>query len=132
MKKAPERAGGLAGQLSSDVGAMRDEAPGARYGGRQFHGERYFALIPQDTKFDRLLLFVALCGQFLAQLAHAADAFAVDRGDDVTCFYARFFRGRTGMYFADQDAFAVGSAEERAELSVEILRINAEVRLPAS
>src|SRR6516225_5665828 len=117
----------------SDTGAMRDEPLGARSRDRQLDSERNFAPVAQHAELHGLglvlVLRVALCRKLLAQVADTANAFAVDGSDDVAGFESALFGGRTGIHFADKNAFAVGGAEEAAELAAEIFRVDSQPRL---
>ena len=79
-----------------------------------------------------MVLVLILCfpfgREFLAQIADRANTLAIDGSNDVASFYARLFRRRTGIHFANQNALAIGSSKECGELAVEIFRINPEAR----
>src|SRR5215472_135840 len=105
----------------------------ARSRHRQLDGQGELGLVTPDAELHRLALVLgfALRSEFLAQIAHATDALAVYRSDDVTGFYAGPFCGRARIHFADQNAFAIGSPKERAQLAVQVLRVNPQARLTA-
>src|SRR5690242_15407983 len=109
---------------------MRDEALGAGSGRRKFDGERDFALVAQDTELHGLVFVLvlgfALCGKLLTQVADRANTLAVDRSNYVASFEPALFGGGTWIYVANQNPFAIGGAEEAAELAVEVFRVNAE------
>src|SRR5690349_23454383 len=119
-----QREGGAKG---SDICAMGDQALCTRSGSRQLHDHRNFAFVAQNAELHGLVLVLVLRfplgGEFLAQIADRANALAIDRSNDVAGFYARLFRCRTGIHFANQNALAIGSSKECAELAVEIFRI---------
>src|SRR5262245_9654795 len=112
---------------------MRDEALRAGSRGRQLDGERNFALVAQNAELYGLVFVLrfTLGGKLLAQVADRANALAIDRSDDVAGFESALFGGRTRIHFANQNAFAIGSAKEAAKLAVEIFRVNAEPGLTA-
>src|SRR5690348_8569126 len=116
-----------------DVCAMRDDALRAGSRCRKFDGERDFALVAQNAELDGLVfVFVlgfALCGKLLAQVTDRANALAIDGSNYVAGFEPTLFGRRAGIHVTNQNAFAIGRAEEAAELAVKVFRVDAEPRL---
>src|SRR5882724_12034473 len=103
MKKSPGQAGGLLLTAKrSDVGAARYNALGTRGLLRQFNRQRHGVLVAEDAQLHCSVFFIALAGKLFAEFASGTNAFAVQRSDDVARLNSRFFRGRAGIYLADE------------------------------
>src|SRR6201984_3684123 len=112
---------------------MRDDALHAGSRRRKFDGERDFALVAQNAELNGLVFVLvlgfALYGKLLAQVADRANALAIDGSNYVAGFEPTLFGSRAGIHVTNQNAFAIGRAEEAAELAVQVFRVDAEPRL---
>src|SRR6267154_2749159 len=134
MKKAPACGRGLPECVCAllNAGTVRGEPLGALGRGGQLNAERYRTLVAQNAQLHGTVLVLMLRGEFFAKLADGADAFAVQRGDDIARFHAGLFRGRTGIDVANENSLAIGRPEKCAKLSAEIFSVNAQPWLPSA
>src|SRR5258708_14430379 len=65
-----------------------------------------------------------LRGKFSAKLADSTDSLAVQRGDDITRFYAGIFRRRAGVDVANENSLAIGGAQKGAKRTAELVSVN--------
>src|SRR5574337_2139601 len=126
------RRGNEPGGPGSGVGLQVDAAAdcllafGRRLRALDFDVDRHLCALAQHAQADGFLL--ALFAPLLAQVADGAPALAVHLGDDVAGLQSGLFRGRAGLHFAHEHAFAVRRAEVGAELAAQVFGVNAEHR----